>query len=63
MKCNECQWKKKCRSQCRQLAEGQNCGQCARLEWCQAMYGITPGNTLCVVAPPKFEQKGGEQDE
>lgn len=63
MNCKNCEWKKKCRSQCRQLAEGQTCGQCARLFWCKAMYGIDENNTMCVVKPPKFEPKDGDQDE
>lgn|GEM_PF-1495930 len=62
MNCKECEWRKRCRSQCRQLAEGEACGQCARFFWCQAMYGIEASNTMCVVVPPKFEREGPEKE-
>lgn len=60
MNCKECEWRKRCRNQCRQLAEGCSCGDCMRFSaWCKAMYGIEANNTMCVVAPPEFEPKGG----
>ena len=62
--CKECRWKKKCRSQCAQLPEGATCGDCVRFDrWCSVVLEQDAAATTCVMAPHKFEPKGGVQDE
>lgn len=61
MKCDTCEYLKKCDHQCRSLPEGKTCEDCIYITWCVLAYGVKRTDTKCDFSPVRFVEGRGRE--
>lgn len=56
MTCEKCDYRRNCKSQCKNLPEGKKCADCYHVKRCTSMFGVKPENTRCDFYPIRFRE-------